>query len=103
MMGSCTALLQPVASLRVSFSPAGSHGAPSLGLVFGGIVGVLIATYVVKSLPLIALRWLVIVVIAYAAFAMLRSGFEETQAGDLETWRLHCARRTSPTSRKSRR
>jgi uncharacterized membrane protein YfcA len=33
----------------------------------------LIAAYIVKSLPLSALRWLVIVVIAYAAFAMLRS------------------------------
>ena len=28
---------------------------------------------IVKSLPLIWLRWLVIIVIAYAAFAMLRS------------------------------
>jgi hypothetical protein len=34
---------------------------------------VLIAFFVVKSLPLSALRWLVIVVITYAAFAMLRS------------------------------
>jgi uncharacterized membrane protein YfcA len=58
MMGSC-ALLQPVASLRFFQS--------------GGVIGVLIAAYVVKSLPLIALRWLVIAVIAYAAFAMLRS------------------------------
>jgi uncharacterized membrane protein YfcA len=46
---------------------------PSLGLSFGGVVGVLIAAYIVKSLPLDKLRWLVIVVIAYAAFAMLRS------------------------------
>jgi uncharacterized membrane protein YfcA len=37
------------------------------------VIGVLIAFYIVKSLPLVALRWLVIVVIAYAAFAMLRS------------------------------
>jgi uncharacterized membrane protein YfcA len=71
MMGSC-ALLQPVASLRFFQSGRFAWG-PSLGLVFGGVIGVLIAAYVVKSLPLIALRWLVIVVIAYAAFAMLRS------------------------------
>jgi uncharacterized membrane protein YfcA len=71
MMGSC-ALLQPVASLRFFQSGRFAWG-PSLGLVFGGLIGVLIAAYVVKSLPLIALRWLVIVVIAYAAFAMLRS------------------------------
>lgn len=71
MMGSC-ALLQPVASLRFFQTGAFAWG-PSMGLVFGGVIGVLIAAYIVKSLPLMALRWLVIVVIAYAAFAMLRS------------------------------
>ena len=71
MMGAC-ALLQPVASLRFFQTGAFAWG-PSLGLAFGGIGGVFVAAYIVKSLPLIALRWLVIVVIAYAAFAMLRS------------------------------
>jgi uncharacterized membrane protein YfcA len=71
MMGAC-ALLQPVASLRFFQTGAFAWG-PSVGLAFGGVVGVLIAAYIVKSLPLVALRWLVIVVIAYAAFAMLRS------------------------------
>ncbi len=71
MMGSC-ALLQPVASLRF-FQTGKFAWGPSIGLAFGGVVGVLIAAYIVKSLPLVALRWLVIVVIAYAAFAMLRS------------------------------
>jgi uncharacterized membrane protein YfcA len=71
MMGAC-ALVQPVASLRFFQTGAFAWG-PALGLAFGSIIGVLIAAYIVKSLPLIALRWLVIVVIAYAAFAMLRS------------------------------
>jgi uncharacterized membrane protein YfcA len=71
MMGSC-ALLQPVASLRF-FQTGRFAWGPSLGLAFGGVVGVLIAAYIVKSLQLKYLRWLVIVVIAYAAFAMLRS------------------------------
>jgi uncharacterized membrane protein YfcA len=71
MMGSC-ALLQPVASLRF-FQTGKFAWGPSMGLVFGGVVGVLIAAYVVKSLSLEMLRWLVILVIAYAAFAMLRS------------------------------
>ena len=71
MMGAC-ALLQPVASLRF-FQTGRFAWGPSLGLAFGGIFGVVVAAYIVKSLPLIALRWLVIVVIAYAAFAMLRS------------------------------
>ncbi len=77
--GRC-ALLQPVASLRF-FQTGRFAWGPSLGLAFGGIIGVLIAAYIVKSLPLIWLRWLVIVVIAYAAFAMLRS------AARSETWR----------------
>jgi uncharacterized membrane protein YfcA len=71
MMGSC-ALLQPVASLRF-FQTGKFAWGPSIGLACGGVTGVLIAAYIVKSLPLEALRWLVIVVIAYAAFAMLRS------------------------------
>jgi uncharacterized membrane protein YfcA len=71
MMGSC-ALLQPVASLRF-FQTGRFAWGPALGLAFGGVVGVLIAAYIVKSLQLKYLRWLVIVVIAYAAFAMLRS------------------------------
>jgi uncharacterized membrane protein YfcA len=71
MMGSCS-LLQPVASLRF-FQTGKFAWGPSLGLAFGGVIGVFVAAYIVKSLPLNALRWLVIVVIAYAAFAMLRS------------------------------
>jgi len=71
MMGAC-ALLQPVASLRF-FQTGKFAWGPSLGLAFGGVIGVLVAAYIVKTLPLIALRWLVIVVIAYASFAMLRS------------------------------
>jgi uncharacterized membrane protein YfcA len=71
MMGAC-ALVQPVASLRFFQTNKFAWG-PSLGLAVGSIPGVLIAAYIVKSLPLSALRWLVIVVIVYAAFAMLRS------------------------------
>ena len=71
MMGAC-ALVQPVASLRFFQTNTFAWG-PSLGLAVGSIPGVLLAAYVVKSLPLSALRWLVTVVITYAAFAMLRS------------------------------
>ena len=35
----------------------------------------LIAAYIVKSLPLNAVRWLVVVVVLYAAIVMLRSAF----------------------------
>jgi uncharacterized membrane protein YfcA len=46
---------------------------PSLGLTLGGIPGVLIAVFIVKSLPLTWLRWLVVVVVLYAAALMLSS------------------------------
>jgi uncharacterized membrane protein YfcA len=65
-------ILQPVASLRFFRSGRFAHG-PSLGLIIGGVVGVLIAFYIVKQLPLTAMRWLVIVVVSYAAVSMLRS------------------------------
>ena len=71
MTGSC-AFLMPVAGLRFIRFDAFSMSA-ALGLTIGGIPGVLIAAYFVKSLPLVAVRWLVVVVVIYAAIAMLRS------------------------------
>jgi uncharacterized membrane protein YfcA len=71
MMGSC-AFLMPFASLRFIRYRAFSMRA-ALGLMLGGIPGVLIAAYIVKSLPLVAVRWLVVIVVIYAAFVMLRS------------------------------
>ena len=43
------------------------------GLTIGGIPAVLIAAYIVVSMPLEILRWLVLVVVLYAAAIMLRS------------------------------
>jgi uncharacterized membrane protein YfcA len=45
----------------------------ALGLTLGGIPGVLVAGLVVKSLPLSVLRWMVVIVVIYAATMMLRS------------------------------
>lgn len=71
MMGSC-ALLMPVASVR--FMKAGRYNLrAAIGLAVGGIPGVLIAAYIVKSLPLVWLRWLVVIVVTYAAVTMLSS------------------------------
>jgi len=71
MMGSC-AFLMPVASIR--FIRERRYAvAPSLGLTLGGAPAVLIAAYIVKSLPLTALRWLVIAVVLYTAATMLRA------------------------------
>ncbi len=71
MMGSC-AFLMPVASLRFLKAEAFSIR-PALGLALGGIPAVLIAAFIVKSLPLVAVRWLVVVVVLYAAFGLLRA------------------------------
>jgi uncharacterized membrane protein YfcA len=70
MMGAC-GLVQPVAGLRFLATGRFAWG-PAIGLTLGGVVGVLIAAYIVKRLPVTALRWLVIVVVTYASIMMLR-------------------------------
>jgi uncharacterized membrane protein YfcA len=71
MMGSC-AFLMPVASARFirarSFDPRAV-----LGFLLGGIPAVLVAAFIVRSLPLGAVRWLVIVVVLYTAVNLLRA------------------------------
>ena len=77
MQGSC-AFLMPMAGLR--FVRAGGYQfKPALGLAIGGIPGVLVAAYIVKSLPLVAVRWLVLVVVIYTAVMMLRSAFQSVR------------------------
>jgi uncharacterized membrane protein YfcA len=46
----------------------------ALGLTLGGIPGVLVAAWLVQSLPLDALRWVVLVVVLYSAVSLLRAG-----------------------------
>jgi uncharacterized membrane protein YfcA len=75
MMGS-DGILQPVASLAFFKSGRFAQG-PALGLVIGGAAGVLVAFFIVKHLPLTYMRWLVVVVVIYAAFTMLRSARRE--------------------------
>lgn len=71
MMGSC-AFLMPVGGAR--FIAAGRYSLRgALGLTLGGIFGVLVAAYIVKSLPLDWLRWLVVLIVTYAGIAMLNS------------------------------
>ena len=76
MMGSC-AFLMPIGSLKFIRRERYSLRA-SLGLGIGGVPAVLIAAFIVKSLPLYYLRWLVVVVVLYAALSMLRSAATET-------------------------
>jgi uncharacterized membrane protein YfcA len=71
MMGSC-GLVQPTAGLQ--FFRSGRFGfGTSLALTIGSIPGVLLAAFVVRRMPLAALRWLVVLVVLYAAVTMLRS------------------------------
>ena len=71
MMGSC-AFLMPVAGLR--FIAAQRYDVrAAVGLAIGGIPGVLIAAFIVRQLPLLWLRWLVVAVVLYTAITMLRS------------------------------
>jgi uncharacterized membrane protein YfcA len=75
MMGSC-AFLMPAASVR--FVRSGRYDLPAaLGLTLGGTPAVLVAAFVVKSLPLGTVKWLVVVVVVYTAVAMLRSAVRD--------------------------
>jgi uncharacterized membrane protein YfcA len=70
------AFLMPIASLQ--FIRAKRYNLKSaLGLTLGGVPGVLIAAFIVKSLPLAGLRWLVVVVVVYTGYVMLQSAVRE--------------------------
>lgn len=71
MMGSC-AFLMPIAGVRFISKGSYAPGA-ALGLTLGGVPAVIVAAWVVRSLPLRWVRWLVIVVVATTAVAMMRS------------------------------
>ena len=44
-----------------------------IGVALGGVPAVLVAAFVVKSMPVELLRWLVVIVVVYAAGVMLRA------------------------------
>ncbi|MBF0443666.1 MAG: sulfite exporter TauE/SafE family protein [Oligoflexales bacterium] len=71
MMGSC-AFLMPLAGYRFIKEKAYDRKI-SLPISIGGIIGVYIAAFIVHSLPLDTLRWVVIAVISYTAVIMATS------------------------------
>jgi len=71
MMGSC-AFLMPISSLNFVRSERIDLRIV-LGIALGGIPAVLLAAFVVKSLDLVTLRWLVVVVVLYASGLLLRA------------------------------
>ena len=50
----------------------------------GGVPAVLIVAFLVKSMPLRILRWLVIVVVCYTAAMMLRAAFNKAQDAEVK-------------------
>ncbi len=71
MMGSC-AFLMPVASVKFIKEQAYNKKA-SIAIAIFGLVGVAIAAWIVKSLPLNILMWIVIVVVTYTGATLLYS------------------------------
>jgi uncharacterized membrane protein YfcA len=71
MMGS-GAFVATIAGVR--FVARGRfHRRAAIGLTIGGVPGVLVAAWLVRSLPLDALRWLVLVVVIYSAISLVRA------------------------------
>jgi len=81
MMGSC-AFLMPIASVRFVRTRT-YHKAAAWGLAIGAVPAVLIAAYLVTSLPLYAVRWLVIVVVVYTSINMLLTARQPERARDV--------------------
>jgi uncharacterized membrane protein YfcA len=75
MMGAC-AFLMPTASAQFIRKQKYDLRA-AIGLTVGGIPAVLIAAYIVRSLPLAAVRWLVVLVVVYTAVTLLRASVTE--------------------------
>ncbi len=77
MMGSCASLM-PVCSVK--FIKEGAYPKKaSLLLGLSGAIGVFIAAYIVKSLSLEWLTWLVIVVIFYTSITMLIAAYKSNK------------------------
>lgn len=75
MMGSCAFLMPPAS---VKFIKEGAYNRKAaVGMAVPGMIAVLIAAFIVKSLPLDTLRWLVITVIIYTSVVMLRAAFSK--------------------------
>ena len=69
MMGSCAFLMPPAS---VKFIRKGAYNRKAaVAMAIPGVIAVLIAAFIVKSLPLDILRWIVLAVILYTSATML--------------------------------
>jgi uncharacterized membrane protein YfcA len=78
MMGAC-AFLMPVGSLQFVRKQSYDLRA-AIGLLIGGPLAVLIAAFIVRSLPLDYVRWGVVLIVIYTAVGMLRTAAQERAA-----------------------
>jgi uncharacterized membrane protein YfcA len=75
MMGSC-AFLMPPASFK--FIKSGNYNKKAaLGMAIPSIFAVLIAAFIIKSLPLDTLRWLVMIIIIYTSVTMFLAAIKK--------------------------
>ncbi|HMM05271.1 MAG TPA: sulfite exporter TauE/SafE family protein [Clostridiales bacterium] len=83
MMGSC-AFLIPAAGIRFIKESRKRNTdtydrKAGITVNFIGIIGVLVAVFIVKSIPLTVLKWLVICVLIYTAIMLIRDAFMQSK------------------------
>nr|WP_315481295.1 sulfite exporter TauE/SafE family protein [uncultured Undibacterium sp.] len=83
MMGSC-AFLMPISSIgfirNQKYLPSAA-----LGVAIGGVPAVLLAAFIVKSLPLDYVRWIVVLVVFIVAITLLSSAYRERRLSKVVT------------------
>lgn len=72
IMATAASLILPAAALR--FYRSGRFDKPmALGFTLGGVPGVLVAAFIIKSLPLDTVRWVVVAVLLYTSATLWMS------------------------------
>lgn len=82
MFGSC-AFLMPVASARFVKEGAYNRKA-SVAFSTIGLLGVIIAAYIIKTMPIELLTWVVMAVVLYTSYTMLKASREDNKLEDSE-------------------
>ena len=81
IMAASAAIILPAAAIR--FYRSGRFDRRiAFGLAVGGIPGVLIAAFLVKSLPLDVVKWVVVGVLVYTSISLWLSSRRETAGSD---------------------
>ena len=78
IMAGSGAFVATIAGVRFIGAGRFNHRA-ALGLTVGGIPAVIIAAWLVQSLPLAAVQWLVLMVVMFTSMTLLRAGVRGTE------------------------